>query len=294
VDNYKHGTGSRSLRVPGPPAEAGTIIGQFLSERLEASGASGFVLGLSGGLDSALALAIAAGSVGPQRVKAVFMPYGGLSRNDLAFALSAADAASVELEKIDITASVDAHPFKVEGTAHGNLQARIRMCVLYSIANTEGRLVLGTSNKTELMLGYFTKFGDGGSDLCPLGDLLKTQVRTLAATEGVPHPIIERPPTAALAAGQTDEGDLGMPYTVLDPIIIGYLHGMDPDSIADALDLSVVTPQEKERSGIGDHVDAGDVRRVIAMIRSSMHKRDALVIPKIGPDTIGIDLRERW
>ncbi len=282
-----------TIAVPDAPAETGTIVSHFLRDRLDTSCCKGFVLGISGGLDSALVLRLAVGSVGPGKVHPVFLPNGPLSTPDREFALRAADNTGCDLREIDIAPLLNAFPVRKAGIVDANLQARLRMVVLYSIANRDGLLVLGTSNKTELMLGYFTKFGDGGSDLCPIGDLLKTQVRSFAKKSGVPRMIIERPPTSGLLKGQTDEGEMRMPYPVLDRIIIGYLRGYDPLRILEGIDIAVCSKEEISRSGI-DRLTENDVRRIVEMIDRSRHKRDPLIIPKIGSDTIGIDLRERW
>lgn len=281
------------ISVPDPPPETGKIISQFLRGRLEESGCEGFVIGLSGGLDSALVLHLASLSVGRERVHPIFLPNGSLSSSDRPFAESAADSAGCDLVEIDIAQMLASAPVRGKGAVDSNLQARIRMLVLYSIANRDHHLVLGTSNKSELMLGYFTKYGDGGSDLCPIGDLLKTQARALARSIEVPLPIIDRPPTAGLVAGQTDEGDLGMPYPILDRIIIGYLRGYPPERVLELIDISLCTEEEMTRSGLRS-LNIGDVERIYSSISRARHKRDPLIIPKIGPDTIGVDLRERW
>jgi NAD+ synthase len=260
---------------------------------LETSGGKGFVLGLSGGLDSALVLRLAAGTVGADKVLPVFLPNGRASAVDRDFARTAVEGTGCDLLEIDISPLMEGSPVRKAGGVDANLQARLRMTVLYSLANRDDLLVLGTSNKTELMLGYFTKYGDGGSDLCPIGDLLKTQVRAMAAASGVAEGIIERPPTANLVFGQTDEGDLGMPYPLLDRIIIGYLRGYGPARTLTGIDIGVCTSEELERAGLKDLTE-DDVRRIYSLIHRSMHKRDPLIVPKIGSDTIGIDLRERW
>jgi NAD+ synthase len=281
------------ISVPDPPPETGRIIAQFLTDRLEVSGCSGFVLGLSGGLDSALVLHLAVQSVGKERVRPVFLPNGRLSAEDRRFAHLANEGTGCALEEIDISALMKASPVRSRGIVDANLQARLRMAMLYAIANRDELLVLGTSNKTELMMGYFTKFGDGGSDLCPIGDLLKTQVRAVAVKAGVAGPIVSRAPTSGLIAGQTDEGEMRMPYPLLDRIIIGYLQGKTPEMIRSGLDLSVCTEDEMDRAGIRS-LEVDDVARIVRAIDRSRHKRDPLIVPKIGPDTIGVDLRERW
>src|SRR5206468_3700353 len=116
--------------------------------------------------------------------------------------------------------------------ARGNVKARIRMILLYYIANTQGRIVMGTGNKSELAVGYSTKFGDGGADFLPIGDLYKTQVREMASFLGVPKRIVEKVPTAGLWPGQTDEGELGIAYPDLDRVLLGIELHLTPEEVA--------------------------------------------------------------
>ena len=154
--------------------------------------------------------------------------------------------------------------------------------------------MLGTSNKTELMLGYFTKFGDGASDLNPIGDLLKTQVRQLAEEIGIPDEIISRTPSAGLIKDQTDEGELKLPYPILDQIIRGYLQSMPVQRIVRDVDCTTATEAEMKRAGFVPPLKDDDVGSIMAAIRGSMHKRSCTPIPKLASSTIGVDLRERW
>jgi NAD+ synthase len=149
------------------------------------------------------------------------------------------------------------------------------MIVLYFVANTEDRLVIGTGNKSELLTGYYTLFGDGGCDFLPLGDLYKTQVRAMARHLGVPEVIVSKTPTAGLWKGQTDEGELGLPYEELDRVLLGMELQLDPATIA-------------EKAG----VPLDRVRRVEALVSGSVHKRKTPLIPKLGIRTVGLDWRE--
>jgi NAD+ synthase len=149
------------------------------------------------------------------------------------------------------------------------------MAVLYYFARKLGYLVCGTSNKSELMAGYFTKFGDGGADFCPLGDLYKTEVRELARRLEVPTSIMEKAPTAGLWEGQTDEGEIGITYEELDQILVGIELNLSNEDIASRT-----------------KVDLEKVERVWAMHRGSVHKRKTPLIPKMGLRTIGLDWRE--
>lgn len=278
------------MAVPRLRPETGTIISEFIRERFASSGCRGCVLGLSGGLDSALVLKLSSIALGSDRVLPVFLPYGELSSPDRDLASMSARDAGCDLREHDISPLIEAFPFELGRSANANLQARMRMAVLYAIANEEDLLVLGTSNKTEIMLGYFTKHGDGGSDICPIGDLYKTQVRALASELGVPRPLIDRVPTAGLIPGQTDEGDIGLPYPLIDRVVIGYLTGYAPRKVFDMMEGEL----EDDASGGPGGLTLDSVERIFSMIEGSRHKRDPLIIPKVGAWTVGIDLRERW
>ena len=164
---------------------------------------------------------------------------------------------------------------KVNTTASGNVRARIRMVTLFYYANLNHYLVLGTSNKSEIMVGYFTKYGDGGSDAMPIGDLYKTQVFALAKELGIPDVILEKPPTAGLVPGQTDEGDLGLSYAELDRILSGIERWLDLEDIAGLTGIELST-----------------VQRIQHLVHASAHKRYLGMIPKIGLRTPGFDWRE--
>jgi len=157
----------------------------------------------------------------------------------------------------------------------GNVAARVRMVILYHRAGKERRLVIGTGNKSELLTGYFTKGGDGLADFLPLGDLYKTQVRAMAAHLLVPKRILEKAPTAGLWRGQTDEGELGLSYDVLDRVLHGIELHLSPKEIAAGARVAVKT-----------------VDRVERLVASSVHKRKTPLIPKVGMRTIGLDWRE--
>jgi NAD+ synthase len=280
--------------IPRLDTHSSTIIKDFIRDRFEEAGASCVVIGLSGGLDSALALGLVVQALGPARVRAIFMPYGELSGPDRDFSVKAAEAFGVELIEKDIGNMVDSIPFEMEGMVKGNAQARTRMVLLYTIANMENGLVIGTSNKTELLLGYFTKYGDGGADLYPIGDLYKTQARLLAKDIGVPQEIIDRPPSAGLIKGQTDEGELRLPYPIIDQVLYGLLRDMDPEDIADRVDLTTTTVDEMDRAGFDPPLTEERILDIIASVKRAKHKRWSLIVPKIEIATVGLDLRERW
>lgn len=198
------------------------VLVAFVREEVHKVGLSRAVLGLSGGVDSALVAFLASEALGPENVWGFVMPYRTSSPESAADAELVARAVGSHCERVDITPQVDAY-FKHQADAsqvrRGNKMARERMSVLYDRSAQLDALVLGTSNKTELFLGYGTVHGDLASAINPIGDLYKTQVWALAAAVGVPQRIIEKRPTADLWAGQTDEGELGFSYVELDELL---------------------------------------------------------------------------
>lgn len=202
-------------------------IEAFIHNEIEEAGRKIAVVALSGGLDSALVATLAVRALGPERVVCHALPDGEVSRSeDVADAAALAQMLQIAHREISIAAALDAfrRTFKeaqIAGNqlAWGNLKPRLRMVVNYFVANALDGLVLGTGNKTELILGYFTKYGDGGVDILPIGHLYKSQVRQLARHVGVSAHIIEKVPTAGLWPGQTDEGEIGMSYELMDQIL---------------------------------------------------------------------------
>lgn len=209
-------------------------IEQWLREKVEAAGAAGIAVGLSGGIDSSVVAALAVRAFGPDRVTGVIMPARSQPA-DVDDARTLADHLGMSPLEIDLEAPFSAMLETLpEGNdlAVANLKPRLRMMTLYHIANTNNLVVVGTGNKTELMVGYFTKYGDGGVDLLPLGALYKHQVRDLARGIGVPQRIIDRPPSAGLWAGQTDEEEMGITYEELDAILETIERGGDTSGFA--------------------------------------------------------------
>ena len=195
----------------------------FLREELRTSGLTGYVVGLSGGLDSAVSAALAASAVGPKQVRALAIPGPSSSPESLAHARLVAEAFSLPLEVVDLSQAADALAASLgareDRLRFGNLMARLRMVVLFDRARALPSLVLGTSNKSEILLGYSTLFGDSASSVNPLGDLWKTQIYALAQYLGIPTPLLIKPPTADLWPGQTDAGELGFDYLDADPVL---------------------------------------------------------------------------
>jgi len=193
----------------------------WIRKQLKQAGAKGIVLGLSGGVDSSVVAALAKEAVGKARVLALILPCHS-QMQDLRDAKLVAKKLRIKTKSVDLSKIYDSLigilP-KAGNLAKANLKPRLRMSVLYYFANKLNYLVCGTGNKSELMVGYFTKHGDGATDILPIGDLLKKQVRALAKELGIPRRIITKPPTAGLWPGQTDEGEMGITYPELDDIL---------------------------------------------------------------------------
>jgi len=239
---------------------------QFISSQVAGAKAEGAVMGLSGGLDSATVAFLAAAALGPDRVWPLILPYRTSSPESSADAKLVAEALDLQPTVLDVSPQVDAY-FEAIGERTplrvGNKLARERMSILYDQAKARGALVLGTGNRAEALLGYTTLWGDMACDLSPLGGLYKTQVRQLAASLGVPKRIIDKPPTADLWPGQTDEGEIGVSYET-----------------ADALLHLLVDRRLRQREIEEQGYDAADIRRVQRLLRGSAHKRCLPPSPK--------------
>jgi len=196
-------------------------IVNWLKQQVKGSGAKGIILGLSGGIDSAVVAALCKEAVGKNNVLVLYMPCNS-NIQDLKDAKLVAKKLKLKSKLVDLS-NVYNNFLKVlpqaQGLALGNLKPRLRMSTLYYFANKLNYLVCGTGNKSELMVGYFTKYGDGGVDILPMADLFKRQVRSLAQKLKIPENIITKAPTAGLWQGQTDEGELGITYNELDDIL---------------------------------------------------------------------------
>jgi NAD+ synthase len=216
-------------RAPLPavePAQAVAVIVGFIRSQLDQAGFGRLVVGLSGGVDSATVAYLAVRAIGPQNVLAVRMPYRTSSDASEADAMAVVEALGCRTERVDITPMVDPMLAVVHGDGsvpsdelnvrRGNVMARQRMIVLFDRSAAFDALVAGTSNKTESLLGYGTLHGDMAAGLAPIGDLYKTQLRAVASHLGVPAEILDKPPSADLWPGQTDEGELGRTYDMLD------------------------------------------------------------------------------
>lgn len=199
----------------------------WIRQQAEQAGAQGLVVGLSGGVDSAVVAALCQRAF-PHACLGVIMPCYS-DPKDREDAHLVADTLSLAVQEVDLSPVFALLYQKLTGEEYGgqkglpiaNLKPRLRMLTLYYFANSKNYLVAGTGNKSELVMGYFTKYGDGGVDILPLGDLVKTQVRELARYLNVPEPIIAKPPSAGLWPAQTDEGEMGITYADLDAVILG-------------------------------------------------------------------------
>lgn len=205
-----------------PPDLVRARCREFLRAELAASGRGGLVVGLSGGIDSAVAAALAVEALGPGRVRGFMLPHATSSAASVADAQAVAACLDLPLERIDITPMADAFLAGVptdERVRRGNVMARCRMIVLYDRSAAHDALVLGTGNRTEGLLGYTTLYGDNACGLNPLGQLYKTEVRLLAADFGLPEAVRTKAPSADLWAGQTDEDELGVTYAEVDHLL---------------------------------------------------------------------------
>jgi len=250
------------------------MLVSFLRDETAKAGKGRVVLGLSGGVDSAVVAALAAEAFGPAGVTALFTPYRTSEASSREHARLVAGTYGLALEEVDITAQIDAYfagARDADRVRLGNKMARERKSIEYDRSWPDA-LVLGTSNKTELLLGYGTQFGDLASALNPVGDLYKTQLRELAVHVGVPGPVVEKAPSADLWPGQTDEGELGLSYADADLVLY---HLVDRRMRADDL--------------VACGFDAGLIGRIRELVRRSHFKRVMPLIAKLSLRTVGHD-----
>jgi len=263
--------------IPTNPPLLRRILTAFIANEVRKVGVERVVVGLSGGVDSALSCMLAAEALGPNNVLAIKMPYRSSSPESRAHADLVIAKAGVASLEIEITPQIDAYFARfpdADRVRQGNKMARERMTILYDHSARWQALVLGTSNKTELLLGYGTLHGDMASAVNPLGDLYKTQVWALAAHVGVPPEIVGKQPTADLWAGQTDEAELGFGYREVDQL----LYCMVDLRYSRAELLAAGFPE-------------AFVRRVSEMVRNSQFKRRLPIIAKVSQRTIDRDFR---
>ncbi len=254
-----------------------TVLVKFLADEVGKTGCEKVVVGLSGGVDSALSAALAARALGPTNVLGVLMPYKLSSEESLSDAKALAEATGIETLIVEISEQIDAyfaHFPEADVMRRGNKMARERMTILYDHSARQGGLVLGTSNKTELLLGYGTLHGDMASAINPIGDLYKTQVWALSRALEVPDSIIDKAPSADLTPGQTDEDDLGFSYAEVDRLLYAMVD---------------------QRYGRAELLQAGFaedfIDQVARRVQRSQFKRRLPVIAKISARTIDRDFR---
>lgn len=260
------------------------VLVQFLREETHRVGMTRAVLGLSGGIDSALVVELAARALGSENVLAIAMPYRESHPDSLTLAMDSAAHANVELEVADISAMADGYlksnsdlDDQSDSTVRlrrGNVFSRLRMTTLYDRSAKLGGLVFGTSNKTELMLGYGTQHGDMASGINPIGDLYKSQVVALSRHLGVPSAIIDRPPSADLWAGQTDEDELGFTYDAIDALL-----------------FRMIDRRQSRASLITDGFAADFMDTISERIRLNQYKRRPPLIAKVAARTVNLDYR---
>jgi len=254
------------------------LLVQFLQDEVTKSGFSKAVIGLSGGVDSSLVAFLTAEALGAPNVLGVFMPYKTSSAESLSDGKLVAGKLGIRTETIDISTMADAYLDRQNGETtnvrKGNVMARMRMIVLYDLSARENALVIGTSNKTETLLGYGTQFGDTACAINPIGDLYKSQVWRLAESVGVPKNIVEKKPTADLWVGQTDEGELGFAYRLADQL----LYYMVDERRSD---------MELMERGFEKHF----IEKVRRMIQRNQFKRRPPLVAKISHRTVNVDFR---
>jgi NAD+ synthase len=254
------------------------IIGEFIRGHLRQTGFERVIVNLSGGLDSALVAFLVAGAIGADKLLCLLLPYRTSAPESRADAEAVVAQLGAQSKVIDITPIVDGYLVgaldgeEVEALRRGNFAARARMAVMYDQSVPWRGLPAGTGNKTEALLGYTTIFGDNAAAFLPIGDLYKSQVRQLAADMGVPAAILEKPPTADLWPGQTDEGELGMTYAQMDRLLYWMVDRRR-------------TPDQLEAMGFG----APAIARISKLIAQNEYKRQTPVVAKLTSRTPGVD-----
>ena len=265
-------TGAR-LQLNAPLATA--VLTSFIRDAVDTSGTQGVVVGISGGIDSSLSAALAVRALGAERVHSFVLPYRTSSPESEQHARAVAEHLGIPPRVIDLSPMVDAY-FAMEPDApadrRGNKMARERMTILFDQAKKLDGLVLGTSNKTEILLGYSTVFGDNASSLNPLGDLYKCQVRQLSRHLGLPAEIVDKVPSADLWPGQTDEDELGFSYETADEVL--YL----------LFDVGL-RPEEVIERGYDEQA----VRRIVSLEQRFRYKRRLMLIARLSGSAVNLD-----
>ncbi|MDO5859412.1 NAD+ synthase [Methanobrevibacter sp.] len=243
-------------------------IVNFIKSKVNESKTNGIVIGLSGGIDSTLATYLACEAIGKENVFGITLPSATTPTEDKIHGIEIAQKLGIDYEEIPIDGILNEFlavtQLENNNLAIGNLKARIRMSIIYYYANQKNYLVCGTGNKSEILIGYFTKHGDGACDMEPIGDLYKTEVYKLSESLGVQKEILNKPPRAGLWTNQTDEDEIGMSYDLLDQILYLYIEkDMKNTEISEKINISV------------DNVDM-----IIEKIKRSEHKSKVPEIPQ--------------
>ncbi len=253
------------------------LLTDFIRDEVMNAGFENGVVGISGGVDSALVASLTAAALGHDHVLGVLMPYRTSSPDSLADAKLVAGQLGIRTETVDISGMVDSYQGRdqtMDQVRRGNVMARARMIVLYDLSAREQALVVGTSNKTEIMLGYGTQFGDTACAINPIGDLYKTQVWQLAEAAGVPKNIVDKKPTADLWAGQTDEGELGFSYKLVDRLL-----------------YAMIDERRDDEELLEQGFEANFIKKVKRLVQRNQFKRRPPVIAKISHRTVNVDFR---
>jgi NAD+ synthase len=254
-----------------------TILVNFIRDTVYKNNFKNGIVGVSGGIDSAVVLALVQRALGSEHTFGLLMPYKLSSSASLTDGRKICELLQVSSQVIDISASVDAYFERYPATDKmllGNKCARERMSVLYDQSARKKALVVGTSNKSELLIGYSTLFGDSAAAFLPIGDLYKTQVFALARHLGIPGEIIDKKPSADLWQDQTDEGEIGITYKQLDEILFQLIDGRKKD-------------RELEQAGYNKN----DIEKIKRMVVNSQYKRTMPPVAKLLSRTIGLDFR---
>lgn len=259
--------------------DAELVIIEFIRQKVNESKVGGAIVGLSGGIDSALVTKLCVEAIGADKVINVFLPSPSTPDQDRKDVVELSRIFGTELMEIDITPMIESFskfiPSIDDRQLGGNVMARVRMTILFHYARLMNLVVMGTGNKSELLMGYFTKFGDGGCDFLPIGDLYKTEVWEMSRKMGLPEFVIDKAPSAGLWEGQTDEGEMGVRYEDLDRVLFGIEQGMSLENISRST-----------------KIDESTVNMVWRKHLASVHKRKMPLVPKIGIRTVGLDWRE--
>ena len=287
----------QSLLPDRDPARERERTRSFIAEQVSAAGADGVVVNMSGGLDSTVTAALAVEALGPDRVYGLILPCNKIGAPNARDAEALAAALGIDHDTVHLQPLMaqfgavvpDRFDLHDEPVQSGNAVARLRMAVAYLAANATNRLVCGTANRSELLLGYLTKHGDGAGDMFPLGHLYKTDVRALAAELDVPEFVVEKAPTAGFLPGQRDADDLGAPYEVVDPVLhLGVDRGLDPERVLERIEAAVAEADPDAGDGESERASTAELaaadRELVADLlgrhRATAHKR----LPPPTPD----------